>query len=340
MLKAAIVGCGMITERRHAPVLASHLDRVRIVALSDLSEERMALIGEMVAVPPSHQYRDYEEMLSNEDLDLVHICTPHDLHEAQSIAAMQAGAHVLIEKPIATTLESVDRMIRASEVYDRKLTISHNQIFSPASQMAHQLIDEGEIGELFLVRLEGFSGYRVVGRGLDPAWRARPSASGGGPLIDGGFHAFYKAIYWAGAPVKRTYARIGTHVADIDTEDMALVLMEHENGATSSIQVGFIAPGGAVGMQELFGTEGQIRLSYAQEHPISVWRQSTGEWSTPVVEAEPPDRLGFHILVERFLTAIETGGPVPVTAQESRHTLSAIQSAYESGRTGRPVDVL
>jgi len=340
MLRAATIGCGMITERRHAPVLASHPDRVQIVAISDLSEERMALIGNMVAVPTSHQYRDYEEMLDKEDIDLVHVCTPHDLHEVQSIAAMQAGAHVLIEKPIATALESVDRMIEASEKYDRKLTVSHNQIFSPASQTARELITEGAIGNLFLVRLEGFGGYRVVGRGLDPAWRARPSASGGGPLIDSGFHAVYKAIFWTGAPVKRAFARIGTYVADIDTEDMALVLMEHENGATSSIQIGFIAPGGSVGMQELFGTSGQIRLSYGQEKPVAVWQQSTDAWSTPAVEPEPPDRLGFHILVERFLTAIETDGPVPVTAEASRQTLSAVLAAYESGRCGRPVDVV
>lgn len=339
MLRAAIVGCGMITERRHAPVLADCADRVEIVALSDLSAERMALIGDMVGVPAGRHYQDYQEMLRREELDVVHICTPHHIHEAQATAAMQAGAHVLLEKPIATDVDQVDRMIAVSRATRKKLTVSHNQIFSPTSQAARRLIQEGEIGDPFLVRLEGFGGYRVVGRGVDPAWRADPTVSGGGPFIDSGFHSVYKAVDWIGSPVTRAYARIGTYVADVATEDMAVVLLEHENGATTSIQIGFIAPGGAVGMQEIFCTRGHIRLAYGRENPVSVWRSSTGTWDTPPVETEPPDRLGFPQLVEKFLTAIETDGPVPVTAESSRHVLAAVLAAYESGRTGQAVDV-
>jgi predicted dehydrogenase len=330
----------MITERRHAPVLDDLAGRVKVVALADLSAERMALIGEMTGVGEAHQYEDYERMLTQESLDLVHICTPHNLHEAQAVAAMQAGAHVLLEKPIATTLESVDRMAAASARYGRKLTVSHNQIFSPVSQAAKELIVQGELGEVFLIRLEGFGGYRVVGRGTDPAWRARQMEGGGGPLIDSGFHSVYKAVFWTGWPVKRVYARTGTFVAPVETEDMALMLLEHENGATTSIQIGFIAPGRAVGMQEIFGTKGQMRLAYGKEHPLSLWRHSEAEWATPSVEREPPDRLGFPVLVERFVTAIEKDGPVPVTAAESRHILAAVLAAYESGRTGQPVEVL
>lgn len=341
MLKAAIIGCGMITERRHAPVLAGRPDRVQVVALSDLSTERMALIGGMAGVSPDHHYQDYGVMLATEDLDLVHICTPHDLHEAHAIAAMQAGAHVLLEKPIATTVESVDRMIAAAQRYGRKMTVSHNQIFSAASRAAKKLIQDGAIGEVVLIRLEGFGGYRVVGRGVDRAWRARSSAGGGGPLIDSGFHSVYKAVNWAGAPIKRVFARTGRKVVqEIETEDMALVLLEHENGVTSSIQIGFIAPGGSVGMQEIYGTEGQMRLKNGPENPVSLWQRSSGEWVMPPVDKEPPDRLGFHVLVEEFLTAIETDGPVPVTAEESRHTLSVVLAAYESGRTGRPAEVI
>ncbi|MBN1402744.1 MAG: Gfo/Idh/MocA family oxidoreductase, partial [Anaerolineae bacterium] len=328
-----------ITERRHAPVLADRADRVEIVALSDLSAERMALIGDMVGVPRAHHYQDFQEMLGREALDLVHICTPHHIHEEQAVAAMQAGAHVLLEKPIATDVDQVDRMIAASRATGKRLTVSHNQIFSPTSQAAKRLVQGGEIGDPFLVRLEGFGGYRVVGRGMDPAWRADPSVSGGGPFIDSGFHSVYKAVDWIGSPVARAYARIGTYVADIATEDMAVVLLEHENGATTSIQIGFCAPGGAVGMQEIFCTKGHIRLAYGRENPLSVWRNASGAWDTPAVESEPPDRLGFPQLVDLFLTAIESGGPVPVTAESSRHILAAVRAAYESGRTGRVVDV-
>jgi predicted dehydrogenase len=330
----------MIAERRHAPVLAGYPDRVQVVALCDLSEERTFLIGEMIGVPAAHQYQDYRQMLERENLDLVAICTPHNAHEAQAIAAMQAGAHVLLEKPIALTLDQVDRIIAAAQRYNRKMTVSHNQIFSPASQMAKQLIGNGEIGRVFLIRLEGYGRQPILGRGRDPDWRSSLDAGGGGPLIDNGFHSVYKAVDWANSRVKRVFARIGTYVHTVQVEDMALLLMEHENGAITSIQVGSCAPGGAAGMQEILGTQGQIRLAYRGESPVSVWQRSTGEWSAPPVEPEPPDRLGFHILVNEFLQAIETDGPVPVTGEESRHILAAVLAAYESGRTGRPVEVV
>ncbi len=112
MLRAGIIGCGGITERRHGPVLSGMDDRVEIAAISDVSEERLAVIGDRYDVPGFARFSDYEAMLETSELDFVHVCTPHHLHESQAIAAMEAGAHVLLEKPIATSLEEADRIIR------------------------------------------------------------------------------------------------------------------------------------------------------------------------------------------------------------------------------------
>lgn len=339
MLQVGIIGCGGITERRHGPILARLADQVEIVALADLSEDRLGLIGDRFNVSAEHQYRDYEKMLTSESLDLVHICTPHNWHEPQAIAAFQAGVHVLLEKPIATTLEEADRIIAAAQEHQRKLTISHNQIFSPASQVTRQSIRDGDIGEVFLVRSEGFGRSHVVGRGVAQHWRTLSAAGGGGPLIDNGYHQAYRAIDWLGSPAKRVFARVGRYVHQIDVEDMALLLIEHENGATTSLQVGWCAPAGAVGMEEIFGATGQIRFSFSdKQHPVAIWQQVTSAWKTPPVAKEGPDELGFPILVREFLKAIATDGPVPVSGEDSRHVLSVILSAYESGETGLPVE--
>ncbi|MBV7331060.1 Gfo/Idh/MocA family oxidoreductase [Chloroflexi bacterium TSY] len=339
MLQAGIIGCGGITERRHGPVLASLAGRVKLVALADLAEERVALMGQKLGFSPDHQYSDYETMLTNESLDLVHICTPHNLHEPQAIAAMQAGAHVLLEKPIATSIEEADRMIAAAQQTNRKLTISHNQIFSPASQTVTQQIRAGDIGNVFLVRSEGFGRTHVVGRGESQHWRTSPTAGGGGPLIDNGYHQVYRTVDWVGSRVKRVYARIGRHVHDISVEDMALLLIEHENGATTSLQTGWCAPAGAIGMDEIFGTAGQIRFAFRDENPVAVWQTAVGEWAYPTVQKEGRDELGFPVLVREFVKAIETDGPVPVTGEASRHALSVVLCAYESGKSGQPIDV-
>ena len=91
MLRVGIVGCGGIAERRHGPVLASLNDRVKIGALADLAQERTELMGGKLGVASEHLYSDWEKMFAQEELDLVHICTPHHLHEPQAIAAMEAG---------------------------------------------------------------------------------------------------------------------------------------------------------------------------------------------------------------------------------------------------------
>ncbi len=337
MLRAGIIGCGGITERRHGPILARLNDRVTVVALADLAQERLDLMGEKLSVGTGHLYTDWEQMLANEELDLVHICTPHHLHEPQAIAAMEAGAHVFLEKPIATRLEEVDRMIAASEGTGRKMTVGHNQLFSAGHRAAMEQIRAGAIGSVFLVRTEGLGGSHVVGRGVSQQWRTEAQAGGGGPLIDNGYHQVYTALNYVGSPAVRVYARIGRYVQDIEVEDTALVLIEHANGATTSLQVGWSALAGGTSVNEILGTEGQIR--FGGEAPVSVWRKGTGEWTHPPVDTEGPDELGLPVAVRRFVEAIENDREVPVSAAEGRHVLAIVLAAYRSGQNGEVVEV-
>ena len=319
-------------------MLASLSDRLTIVALADLAEERLALMGGKLRVAPEHLYTDWAQMLAQEQLDLVHVCTPHDLHEPQAIAAMEAGAHVFLEKPIATSLEAVDRMAAVSEKTGRKLTVGHNQLFSAAHRAAMEQIRGGAIGTVFLVRSEGFGGSHVVGRGVSQQWRTHAVAGGGGPLIDNGYHQVYNAVDYVGSPAIRVYAQIGRHIQDIEVEDTALLLIEHANGATTSIQVGWSALAGAVSVNEIMGTEGQLRF-VGGDAPVSVWRRATGEWMHPPVDAEGRDELGFPLVVRHFVDAIENDGEVPVSAADGRHVLAIVLAAYESGRSGKAVDL-
>ena len=338
MLRAGIIGCGGITERRHGPMLASLSDRVTVTALADLAQERLELMGGKLGVTSENLYTDWEQMLTNEELDLVHICTPHHLHEPQAIAAMESGAHVFLEKPIATRLEEVDRMIATSERTGRKMTVGHNQLFSAAHRAAMEQIQGGAIGSVFLVRTEGLGGSHVVGRGISQQWRTQAKAGGGGPLIDNGYHQVYTALNYVGSPAVRVYARIGRYVQDIEVEDTALVLIEHANGATTSLQVGWSALAGGTSVNEILGTEGQIRFG-GGEGPVSVWRKATGEWTHPPVDTEGPDELGLPVAVRQFVEAIENNGEVPVSAAEGRHVLAIVLAAYRSGQSGEVVEV-
>lgn len=307
MLRAGIIGCGGITERRHAPVLTSFVGHVELAALADVSEARLALIGDKYSVSSAHRYTDYEAMLKNESLDLVHVCTPHHLHRPQAIAALQAGSHVLMEKPIATSVEEANHIIEAADQAGKKLTISHNQLFRPLHQAVMKHISQGDIGDVFLVRTEGISTHHVVGRGEGQHWRTSVTSGGGGPLIDNGYHQIYCALEYVQSPAVRVYARVGRFVRDIDTEDLAMLFIEHNSGATISLQVGWCATTGSIRVEEIYGKNGQIRLG--NPYPISVWQTGAETWSEIKVAEERPDEVGFPALAEAFITSIRTRWP-------------------------------
>ena len=336
MLRVGIIGCGGITERRHAPLLAA-MESVELVALTDVTEVRLALLGEKYVVPEEGRFTDYEKMLAEAELDIVHVCTPHDLHEGQAIAAMEAGCHVLLEKPIATRAQEADRMAAVAERTGLKLTVSHNQMFCAAHEATKARIVAGDVGDVFLVRSEGFSASHVSGRGDNQDWRTQNAAGGGGPLIDNGYHQVYRAVDYMDSPIVNVFARISRNVQSIEVEDTALVLFEHANGATTSLQVGWCAPAGSVRVEEIFGTTGQLRLG--GDSPVNLWTRDSAAWDVVPVREEGPDELGFPQLVAAFVAAIQQDGPVPVAAGASRHVLAAVAAAYESGRSGRPVSL-
>lgn len=340
MIAVGLIGCGGIVERRHASAFKARAGRAPVIALCDLSQERLNIIGEMLGVSAEHRYTDYQQMLSREQLSLVDITTPHGLHAEHAVAAAQAGCHVLMEKPMARTPEESQRILHTANEAGVKLCILHNQLFVPACRKLLQTIAAGAIGKPFLVRSEMIGSQSVLGRGVDQAWRTSLSSCGGGALIDSGYHQTYLARAWMGSPVKQVFARMGHYVHDYEVEDLSLVMLEHENGGLTSIQAGWCAAsGGIVGMQELLATEGQVRFSPAGETPLEVWRASTGQWEKVACPLEGQDEMGFPPLLEAFLGALEGNGEVPVTGEDSLEIMCIIHAAYESARTGEPVSL-
>ena len=326
-------------ERRHAPGFAKLAARASVVALADVSEARLAVIAGMLGVPREHCYTDYTAMLAREKLDLVDITSPHHLHAEQAIAAAQAGCHVLMEKPIARTPDEARAAIAAAQAAGVKLCVLHNQLFTPASLKLRELLASGELGEPFLVRSELIGGSAATGRGADQGWRMSVEGSGGGALIDSGYHQTYLARAWMGSPVRRVYARMGRFVHDYEVEDLSLVTLEHENGGLTSLQSGFCAPGGIVGMQEVVAKRGQARVNFWADPPLDLWTADEPQWRKVPCAVEEPDEVGWPALVGAFLEAIEGRGEVPVSGEDSLEIIAIIAAAYESARRGEAVEV-
>lgn len=337
MLRLGLIGCGRIVEEGHAPALLRLRDRVQVVALADPSPERQHRIGDLLDVPPAARFADYREMLRRVRLDCVDIALPHFLHAPAVLDCAAAGVHILLEKPMATSLAEADRMLAAVERAGVTFSVIHNYLYRPAERAALRLIGEGQIGRPFLVRSEGLGGSHYRGAtGYDPDWRTRASRSGGGCLIDNAYHNLYLCQALLQSPVETVYARIRTYFHPIEVEDTALLLLEHANGGTSSVQVSWAAPAGGQRVQEVHGTGGTIAFG-RDGQPLAVYRQALGAWEYPPVEGAESN--GFPAFFAAFFAALEQGAPPPVTGTEARWNLAVVLAAYEAGRTGRPVRV-
>ena len=336
MLRLGILGCGRIIEEGHLPALQMLRDRVRVVALSDPSELRRSVVGDAASVSRERRYESIEGLLNDPDVDLIDIAVPHFLHESMVLAATRAGRDIVLEKPMATSLEECDRMISAVSAAGRRLAVIHNYAYRAPEAKAIELIQSGAIGRPFLIRHESLGGGHYKGAsGYDPDWRTNMARSGGGCLIDNAYHNLYLAALMQQSPITRVYARLSTFVQQIGVEDTALLLLDHEGGGMTSVQVSWAVKAGGRPVHEIHGTEGSIALRH-DGHAVSLYRNGTGEWE----HWNPQSDLGFFGYFAALIDALERDLPPPVGFAAARTNLEVIRAAYKSGESGRPVDIV
>ena len=150
MLKAAIVGCGYIATRKYIPICKRLKSKVDLVCICDMNEGILKQVASRFGI--SKTYTDFSQMLLEQRPDVVIICTPPGIHMKQTIEALEKGANVLVEKPMALTSEDCQKMVDASQQYGKKLGIMHNQVFNPAFEKACDLVAAGSIGKFLGMR--------------------------------------------------------------------------------------------------------------------------------------------------------------------------------------------
>ncbi len=342
MLRVGVIGCGGIIERRHLPGLLELGDQVRICALSDISADRVNLLADRAGVAVEHRYTDYHELLDRETLDLAIVATPIAYHEGPAVEAAGRVPVVLIEKPLAHDLATAERISMACEREGTQLGVVHNQIFRPALVEAARLLATGEYGKPFLYRDEMLGASHRPGSGIDQDWRTQRVHAGGGCLIDNAYHSIYMAEHLLGSPVGSVQAQTGTFTHDYDVEDTALLVMQHRNGALSSLQAGWgIAAGRYVAQRvfELHASAGSFVFDRG-DAPLAVFRPGQEGCETPEVPPERGDDAGYYAFRDRFFAALAAGDPLPVGAADAYHVLAVVEAAYESARGGAAVAVV
>ncbi len=183
-LRIGIVGCGGIANGKHLPSL-SKLKNVKLVGFCDIVEERAEKAKKEYGDAKSVACKDYRVLLDDKKIDVIHVCTPNSSHADIAIAAMEAGKHVLSEKPMAKTAADARRMVEAAKKTKRKLTVGYNNRYRADSWYLHQLCERGDLGEIYTAKAH------AIRRRAVPTWGVflDEEQQGGGPLIDIGTHA-------------------------------------------------------------------------------------------------------------------------------------------------------
>jgi len=336
MVKGAIIGCGRIVEEWHIPAFKRLREKVAITAIADASPERLSIVGKMLGISSNNCFLDYKEMLNQEDLAFVDIAVPHFLHEEIAVECARKKINLLIEKPLATNLKSARNVIKTAMDNSVKLCPMHNFLYPDMYRKAVELIDSGEIGVPYYSQFELIQPSHWRGaKESDPDWRLNGQKSGGGVLLDNGYHAVYLSEKLLKSPITKVFAKTIPSKNDKNIDMTAVLLMEHKNGGLTCIQVSW---GTKVSRfkQEIHGDKGSLQITPLSERtPLKIY--SENRCISPRVSCA--DVFGFTSLFKEFITSLEQDKAPPVGAEEAERTLITILSAYDSSKKGRFVKV-
>ena len=340
-LRFGLIGCGGIVQQSHLPALQTMLDLVEIVALADPVVENRSQVAEHV--PNAQQYDDYRDMLETANLDVVSIATPHHLHAEHIMKSSEGGVAIICEKPMATRLEEAEEILEAVNRAGVLLSVVHNYLFMPAMQDALTRLKTGELGQPQFGRAQSLYNKRDDLQATE--WRHRPE-TGGGAINDTAYHEFYLNEALVGSPVKYIEARVQSKYFPFEVDDLVLVLMEHENGAVSTLSTGWWVPEPEVSaFCEVHTKVGSLRVRQ-RGRSLQQFLRTDRQWEeidVPGLTSLSPDELrwsGHAGYFKATFTALVNGTPLPVTSQQAYHNLALIDSARQASTQRRAIEIV
>ena len=341
-MKFAIVGAGTIAHLRKAAI--DVLSGGSLAGVYDMVPDRAtALAG------TARTYASFDDLLADAQVDTVILCTPPDSHAEMAIAAVQAGKHVIVEKPMASTAEDCKRMIAAAHNADRVLTVGFNHRYFPAIKEMRASIASGRLGELSHVR--GYSGHTGLSE-FKAEWMYSKDVMGGGALLDNGIHMIDLVHHLMG-PVEDVYGLTQDKTWQLDrAEDNALALMRGTTGTIGSVGASWTEWKGYHFYVEAYGTLGMARAYYAPMYFMEVTMDRPGgarrkrrNFYLPQIFAEKFkgwQSTAVQTFVEEmqdFVALTEGRGAngVIATGQDGFRAIEIAQAVYSASDTGQRV---
>ena len=338
-LRTAIIGCGSIARHRHAPEYASHPD-VEIAGFTDRHPGRAQYLADQYG---GRTYEDYHELIERRDIDAVSVCTDNASHASITIAALNAGKHVLCEKPMATSDDDAAAMIDASYKSNRVVMIGLNQRLAPVHVRARELLHSGIIGDVVTFRTS-FSHPGPEGWSIDGAqsWFFRKSEAFVGSMGDLGVHKADLLLWLLGEDIVQVSAFVD-HISKPfgDVDDNAVCLMRTRSGAIGTMTASWTHNPGEDNATIIYGTKGIIRIGSDPKFPLQI-NLATGENQMYQISSLQSNAAGGQSdtgIVRAFVNAVLTGAKPDISGEEGRRALAVVLACLESSETGRHVNV-
>jgi len=351
------VGTIAIASYGFLPGMQEMKDEVTLVSVADPAIERARAVAAEYGVP--EVYETLEEMLERSDIDLVINLTPIPLHASTSQKILAAGKHMIIEKPIAATMEEADALIEMANAKGLKYVVAPPSMLNPTRMEAKRLVESGAIGQPCFARVRSSHGGPAVGAWpLDPTWFYQ---EGSGPLLDMGVYGIHEITGILG-PAKRVVAFSGItekvrtvrggpfkgKKIEVTTDDNTLLMLDFGNSAYAVIDGTFNVNAAKSPKIEIFGRAGTINL-YDQFQdpgtpPLEIFRLDAAPgidgWITPRANwSGGEQRYRRAILLKHLVECIVEDKHPILSAEHARHALEIMIKAIESARSGRALDL-
>lgn len=361
-LRVGIIGVGFIATGKHLPGLANNADIAEVVAFCDLEIGRAQAAQAKWGSSDAYSTTDYHELLNDPSIDVVHICTWNMSHCEITVAALEAGKHVMCEKPLAVTGEEARAMVAASKKSGKKLTVGYNYRLRSDNQFIRKAVDQGRLGEIYMAKA-----HAVRRRGV-PIWGAftDKSKQGGGPLIDLGTHALDLTLWYMGNyEVESVTGSVFYKMTDkpegnlggewdpktLSVEDSAFGYIKMKNGATIFLEASW-----ALNVQDtreacvtLIGTEAGIDSVLDHGNPVvtlnsvvggelvkTVPDTGTGYFGVGGAPVSPFEYMGT-IECKQWLKAIINNTDPLVLAEQACVVTEVLDAIYRSAATGEVI---
>ena len=343
MLKIGVVGCGKIAQVRHIPEYAANPD----CALAGFFSPNASRAEAMAAKYGGKVYATAEELFGNPEIDAVSICAANYAHAELSIKALQAGKHVLCEKPMAISLEECEAMLAAAEKSGRRLMIAQNQRLAKAHVKAKELIDSGTIGKVI-------SFATTFGHGGPETWSISPGKdtwffdkkrAAMGAMADLGIHKTDLLRYLLGQDVVRTTARLctldkkGPKDELIGVDDNAFCIYEMSGGAFGTMTASWTYYGAEDNSTKIYGTKGIMKIYDDPAHSIVVIDGEGHSSFYDVEQIQTNDNQTASGTIDEFVSALRESRASIFDASDVIRSMKAVFASIRSAEEGKTVEV-